>query len=164
MPPLVRPPDFPALFPLGFHNLTLDSLELVCVDLFPLSVSRRPIMDGFREFVKTLTDSGYAGELWVDGSFLTEKIDPKDIDVVLRCDGERYNSWAPGYRKMVDWVIANQKAALKCDSHALLEYPEGAPLHDEGKWWYSYWHVKWGFSREEDPKGIVVISFGGGAI
>jgi len=71
MPPLVRSPDFPALFPLGFHDLTLDGLEQVCVDLFPLSVSRRPIMDGFREFVRTLTDSGYSGELWVDGSFLT---------------------------------------------------------------------------------------------
>jgi len=90
-------------------------------------------------------------------------LDPKDIDVVLRCDGVRYNSGAPEYRKMVDWVIANQKATLKCDSYVFFEYPDGAPLHDEGEWWRAYWHVKWGFSREEDPKGIVVISFGDGA-
>lgn len=164
MLPLVRPPDFPAIFPLGFHDLTLDGLEQVCVDSFSLSVSRRPIMDGLREFVKTLTDAGQAGKLWVDGSFLTEKIDPDDVDVVLPCDGQSYNSGPPEYRKMVDWVIANQKATLKCDSYVFFEYPQGAPLHVEGEWWRVYWHAKWGFSREEDPKGIVVISFGGGAI
>lgn len=118
-------------------------------------------MEGFREFVHRLIAGGVAGEIWVDGSFTTGKIDPKDIDIVVRCDGVRYNS-DEQYREIIDWVIANQKKELKCDSYALLEYPEGHDLHEDGTWWHAYWKVKWGFSREEDPKGIVVVKLEGG--
>ena len=63
-------------------------------------------------------------------------------------------------RDTVDWVIANQKHTPLCDSYVLMEYPGGHALHTEGEWWYSYWHRQWGFSREDDPKGIVVIDLG----
>lgn len=153
-------PDFPPLFSLGFHYLSIDGLEDQCVNQFPLSASRKIIMEGFRQFVARLSACEVAGEIWVDGSFTTAKIDPKDIDVVVRCDGVRYNA-DEQYREVIDWVIKNQKKELKCDSYALLEYPEGHDLHEEGDWWHAYWKVKWGFSREEDPKGIVVVKFGG---
>lgn len=126
---------------------------------FPLSTSRGAIFEGLKKFVERLETDGVEGELWLDGSFLTEKINPKDVDVVLRIDGGLYNSGTVEQRAAVDWVIANQKAALKCDSYVLFEYPDPAnPLHEEGKWWYSYWHKQWGFSREDDPKGIAVVS------
>lgn len=154
----VHPPDFPNLFPLGFHALSLADVEQRCVRTFPLSTSRPAIFEGLRYFVERLVGDGVVGDLWLDGSFLTEKINPKDVDVVLRIDEKVYNSGTPEQRGAVDWVIANQKLTLKCDSYALIEYPEGHVLHDEGRWWYSYWHRQWGFSREEDPKGIVVVS------
>jgi uncharacterized protein DUF6932 len=109
-------------------------------------------------FVATLETAKVPGEIWADGSFLTEKINPKDIDLVLRVDGELYNSGTVEQRQAIDWVIANQKLTLKCDSYVLFGYPVGHPLHDEGLWWYSWWHRQWGFSREDDPKGIVVLS------
>ncbi|OAI24904.1 hypothetical protein A1351_02680 [Methylosinus sp. R-45379] len=157
---LQRQPDFPPLFELGFHHLSMEAIEDKCVNQFPLSSTRKLIMEGFRRFVERLADCGVDGEIWVDGSFTTEKIDPKDIDVVVRCDGTRYNA-DERYREIVNWVIENQKAELKCDSYALLEYPEGHELHEEGGWWHAYWKVKWGFSREEDPKGIVVVKLEG---
>jgi hypothetical protein len=156
-----RPPDYPSLFPLGFHPLQMDQIDQICVTNFPLSTSRKPIMDGLRVFVQRLLGVGIRGDLWLDGSFFTEKIDPKDVDVVLRIDAVIYNTGSIEIRAAIDWVIANQKSTLKCDSYALFEYPADHPLHDEGKWWYSYWHAKWGFSREEDPKGIVVLSLSG---
>jgi hypothetical protein len=162
MPP--TPPDYPSLFPLGFHHLSLSDVEQVCVDLFPLSTTRPEIMNGLRQFVKRMDDARIVGELWLDGSFLTEKIDPKDVDVLLRVDGALYNSGTTEQRQAIDWVIANQKATLKCDSYALMEYAVGDSLHTEGQWWYSYWHRQWGFSRETDPKGIVVISLTGNAL
>jgi hypothetical protein len=114
-------------------------------------------MDGLRQFVATIAPAAPA-MLWIDGGFLTEKIDPKDVDVVMLCDGPRYDAGPSSYQVAIDWVIANQKATLKCDSYALFEYPAAHVLHTEGAWWRAYWHVKWGFSREEDPKGIVVIT------
>jgi hypothetical protein len=161
MPP-VAPPDHPSMFPLGFHHLTMGDIEQVCVDLFPLSTSRAVIFSGLVTFVETLEAAKVPGQLWIDGSFLTEKIDPKDVDVILKVDGAIYNSGTLEQRQAIDWVNANQKLTLRCESYALMQYPIGHFLHDEGLWWYSYWHKQWGFSREEDPKGIVVLTLGAG--
>lgn len=150
------------MFPAGFHPLSLDDIEQVCVDLFPLSTTRQTIMNGLRAFVQRLVDDGVEGQLWIDGSFLTEKIDPKDVDVLLRYDGAAFNVGPPALQDTVRWVIANQKHTLFCDCYVLMEYPPGHALHTEGVWWYSYWHRQYGFSREIDPKGIVVIDLGNG--
>ncbi len=159
LPP--RPPDFPPLLPLGFHPKTLDEIDKLCVAGFPLSKSRKPIMEGLRQFVQKLNDAEVEGDLWLDGSFLSQKIDPKDVDIVLRLSGEFYDAAEPVVRDAVDWVVTNQKSTLLCDSYTLFEYQTTHPLHDEGKWWYSYWHVKWGFSRQEVPKGIAVVPLTG---
>jgi hypothetical protein len=95
---------------------------------------------------------------------LTEKINPKDVDVVLKVAGTVYDSGTPEQRAAIDWVIDNQKLTLHYDSYVLFEYPADHPLHMEGKWWYSYWHRQWGFSREEEPKGIAVVSLSAGAV
>jgi hypothetical protein len=117
-------------------------------------------MQGIRQFIGRLATVGLTAEVWLDGSFLTEKIEPKDVDVLVKCSALEYDAGAPEQCAAIDWVIANQKVSLKCDSYALFDYPHGHPLHAEGEWWYSYWHVKWGFSRQEDPKGIAVILLG----
>jgi hypothetical protein len=161
MPP-VLPPDLPSMFPIGFHHLTMGDIEQACVDQFPLSTVRGIIFKGLATFVETLEIAKVPGELWLDGSFLTEKINPKDVDVVLRVEAAIYNSGTPEQRDAIDWVIANQKLTLKCDSYAFFEYPSAHALHAEGLWWYSWWHKQWGFSREDDPKGIVVLSLAAG--
>jgi hypothetical protein len=72
-------------------------------------------MDGLAQFVQRLVDGSVPGDLWVDGSFLTEKIDPKDVDVVVAIDGDSvYDHGTPEQRATIDWVIANQNATLKC--------------------------------------------------
>lgn len=114
------------------------NVEQVCVDAFPLSTSRGVIFGGLVTFVKTLETAGVSGELWLDGSFLTEKINPKDVDVILKVDASVYNAGTQEQRDAIDWVIANQKPTLKCDSYALMQYSTGDPLYDEGRWWYSY--------------------------
>jgi hypothetical protein len=118
-------------------------------------------MGGLMVFVNRALDARVLGEVWANGSFLTEKIDPKDVDIIVRVDGDAvYDRGTREQREVIDWIIANQKVTLKCDSYVLMEYPVGHPLHIEGQWWYSYWHRQWGFSREDDPKGIIVVSLG----
>jgi hypothetical protein len=120
-------------------------------------------MDGLVTLVDRLRGAAISGDLWVNGSFLSEKIDPADVDLVLRCPDSLYNAGTPDQRAAIDWLIANQKATLRCDSYVFFEYPSHHPLHEEGEWWYAYWHVKFGFTRQpdEDPKGIVVVALSG---
>ncbi|WP_279358197.1 DUF6932 family protein [Methylobacterium indicum] len=155
------PKDFPCLFDLGFHSLSLDDIHKACVDGFPLSESRPVIMSGLREFIDKLKISGIVGKIWIDGSFITQKIDPKDVDLVLIFDGTIYDSGDDKLRSTIDWVNSNLKKALKCDSYVCMQYPKGHPLHEEGLWWYAWYHKRWGFDREDEPKGIVVVCLDG---
>lgn len=142
--------------------MSMADLNRMCVDAFPLSRTRPMIMAGLRQVVAHLVDSWVVGELWIDGSFLTEKIDPKDVDVVLRVGAGLLNDGYPSQRDAIRWIIANQKNTLKCDTYAQFEYAANDPLYMEGEWWRTYWHAKWGFSYEGDPKGIAVVSLPGG--
>ena len=46
-------------------------------------------MDGLEHVARCVAFSGLAGDLWIDGSFITEKIDPKDADYY----SNRGNAW-----------------------------------------------------------------------
>ncbi len=98
------------------------------------------------------------GELWVDGSFLTEKINPEDVDIVLRIDGIFYESSTPEQRAIIDWLNEDLKTDYHCDSYFFMQFPEGHPLYWEGEYAYAYWMRQWGFNREDDVKGIAVIT------
>jgi hypothetical protein len=77
-------PEYPPLLPIGRHQMSMADLRQLCVSEFPLSTTRDRIMSGFEEVVRKLDSVGIVGEVWVNGSFLTKKIDPNDIDASLR--------------------------------------------------------------------------------
>ena len=83
--------EFPPLLPEGRHPMSIEVLRQQCVERFPLSRTRAKIMAGLAEVIERLIQHRVVGELWVDGSFLTEKINPGDVDVVLRVPSSVYD-------------------------------------------------------------------------
>lgn len=77
--------DLPALLAPGFHEMTLEGLFAFAVSAgrFSLSGSRARIMNGLWIVAGQLSCWGIRCKLWIDGSFLTEKIDPKDVDLAV---------------------------------------------------------------------------------
>lgn len=71
--------EFPPLLPAGFHDMDLHRLRALCVDAFPLSRRREPLMELVGEICSELTSVSLYTEVWVDGSFLTAKIEPDDV-------------------------------------------------------------------------------------
>ena len=45
--------------------------------------------------------------------------------MILKVDGAIYNSGTTEQLQAIDWVNANQKLTLRCDSYALMQYPVG---------------------------------------
>jgi hypothetical protein len=156
--------EYPPLWPAGFHYMTVSAMRRRCVDAFPLSSTRVAIVDGLTAVTGRLVNSWVVGELWVDGSFVTEKIDPQDVDVVLRIGAGLYNDSLPEQRAAIDWIISNLKESHRCDSYTLMEYSPSDPLFPEGELDRSYWHRQFGFSRGLDYKGIAVISLPRGVL
>jgi len=70
-----------------------------------------------------------------------------------------YDNGSLEQKDVIDWIIGNLKnTPLKCDCYPLFTYPVPHLLFEEGEWWRAYWIRQFGFSREVDPKGIVIIS------
>ena len=129
---------------------------------FPLSKTRSDIMAGLSDVVQQLRDKAIQGEVWVDGSFVTEKIDPEDVDVVLRVWSDFVENCTSAQQQVLDWVVGNLKDSHHCDSYLLTEYPDNHPLYWYGHFEYAYWMRQWGFNRIDEMKGIAVISLVGG--
>ncbi len=118
-------------------------------------------MAGLAEVVERLSAYQVAGELWVDGSFLTEKINPGDVDIVLRVPSSVYDDGTIEQRRTIDWIGENLKEYNLCDSYVFPEFPENDPNYLLGKQRRDYWSNLFGYSRGRTPKGIAVIELAG---
>ena len=109
-------PDFPALLAPGLHNLTLADIQALAVDPFPSDAQRTGLYQNLMNWVGALNAYGVNGTLWMDGSFLTEKPSPSDIDCVL---------WYPRWSSYANATAANQQQVKR-----LLDKPAAKDLFD----------------------------------
>jgi hypothetical protein len=149
---------FSPLLPVGRQQLSITELREFCVGKFPLSKTRELIMSGLKQIVDRLLAVKVQGELWIDGSFLTEKIDPNDSDVVLFVQSTFCDGATTEQMQAINWVNGDLKSSHCCDSYVSIEYPQTHPLFWHGEYWKAYWMKQWGFSRDDEMKGIAVVS------
>ncbi|MDR1229586.1 MAG: hypothetical protein LBK55_11370 [Azoarcus sp.] len=92
--------DFPALLQPGVHSLSLQELHDMAVAPFPADAQRLDLYQKLAMWIGALQACGVIGTLWVDGSFLTEKLGPDDIDCVL---------WNPDWASLASATPANAR-------------------------------------------------------
>ncbi len=131
--------------PPGQHQASLEEVETV----FGFSTERRKrLMQGLRDAVSNLVLSGVR-KLWINGSFITDKDDPNDID----------GCWE--YTSLVDTEVLDpvfllsrndmkEKYGLDFFISNLVESGSGLPFSE-------FFQV----NRDGDPKGIVVVNLRG---
>ena len=112
-------------------------------------------MVGLRAMVDLLTADGIRGNLWVDGSFVTRKLEPDDVDVVLEIS--ELPEITPEQGNRLKWFgslqpadVAQKRANYCCDCYVTLSIG-----HD-------YWLRQFGRDRSANPKGIIVLHINGG--
>jgi len=132
------------------------------VEAFPLSQTRGAIIDGLAAVVQRLSCVRIVGHLWADGSFLTRKIDPDDVDLLLRITGEFFDNATVEQREAIVWYVQGDlKASHHCDCYVSIDWPCDHPAYMESEWWRAYWIKQYGFSRGVQMKGIAVIELPG---
>lgn len=150
--------EFPPLLDAGFHVMTLADLRSRCVTAFPLSKTRSQIMDGLEKLVELLRSEAIIGDLWVDGSFLTQKLDPEDVDLVVCVESSLYENGTTAQQNLLDLlVVADMKADYFCDAYLLYQYSKDDALYGRGEWLRAYWIKQFGFSRGVDMKGMALV-------
>lgn len=147
--PLLRP---------GFHPLSLQELEALCVTRFPKSTTRRRIFEGLTQVIGSLHGIGLNAEVWIDGSFLTEKENPNDSDVVVKVHAAFFENGTIAQQDAIQRIATDLKTSHKCDCYVLFHYDPGDPRANESEWMNAYWIRQFGFSRGNEMKGMALYS------
>lgn len=136
--------------PEGDHEADLDEIE----ERFGQGRRRREIVTGLRSVIALLSAHGVL-DIWLDGSFVTDKLRPSDVDVVYRV--------RPGGDKG-DWpdVGPSQRHRLKRDYRVdLWRYPSPQPMKNAfGANESLLITIKQFFETDDEdiPKGMVKVA------
>ncbi len=152
--------DFPPLLGAGLHPKTTAELKSLCVDGFPRSVGRGKLFERLETLMAGLTAVGVQGEVWIDGSFLTRKTEPRDIDLVLKVDATFYDSATAAQRAVID-AVGNALKGAGLDAYRFFHWPPWHALASFGEEQEQYWLKQFGYGRDGGAKGIAVLKFGG---
>lgn len=152
---------YPPLLAVGFHAMSVLEIRQLCVEhaRFLLSGRRARIMDNLATLIEGLRVIGIRGKVWIDGSFLTEKIEPNDVDIVLELDDATWTALSPHQRADIQWLRTTEEIQKEynCDSHVLVLWPSGHPEHAEGEWLRAFYHKLFGWDEFYEMKGIAII-------
>lgn len=135
----------------GLHDFELHEIGNHFLKGFPNSKTRKSLVDGLNLYVTHLANIGAPIELWIDGSFTTNKEDPSDIDLVIFSPASIINSLPPKKQQLFQNLTdrASMKSAFGCD--VLFCPTEDLNLR-------SYWRGWYGFDRNEQPKGMARVT------
>lgn len=128
------------------------------------STTRDIIIQGLETVVTEMLAAKIEGKIWIDGSFLSEKIDPSDVDILAELRGEFYESATIDQRQIMDAIDQNiHKAGLRVDSRSWKFYDDkGHADYWDSVWWQGFWLKHFGFYRDDGPnsymtKGIALL-------
>lgn len=117
--------DFPPLLAPGRHFLTLDELRIRCVRRFSSREIRRRLYLNFEQLVQEILSHQIACHIVIDGSFLTEKPEPADIDFLISIDSEQYGSLPAKALELLQAIGNFNYIDKQLDGWLYIYYPRG---------------------------------------
>jgi hypothetical protein len=144
----------------GIHTYKVNDFQSQFVTGFPNSVSRQSIFSNFDIWISQLNKILPPRFIWLDGSYLTKKIDPKDMDLIVFYYPEDIVS-----QQMSDDlqnIINNISRTLDCDAYMCYSFDHWSPqqiatVPQEMAIMQTYWMGQFGFDRNKRPKGIIQL-------
>lgn len=139
--------EYPSLLEAGLHNVDDDALERLFVTPFDDPSRRRELLGGLRAMLAIIVRMDLRVEVWIDGSFTTQKPNPVDIDVVIYYDPIAVEALGASDQNALSEIAETNLSKLryKCDPYF------AANDQQERR---DYWKGWFGSSRNEEPKGI----------
>ena len=150
------------LSPYTVNLTTFSNFESLLVDSFPLSSSRHQIFEGYKRYTEKLTDIlGNGFYQWVDGSFVTDKMNPNDIDVVTFIESGLF---VKNEKKLIHLIAPESKLLYGVDAAFVGVYSLNHPLRIVTDWDITFWKDFYGNTRPDTqkkqmPKGFIQLNF-----
>jgi hypothetical protein len=153
--------DFEPLLEPGFHAFDGPRLARAAVLDFPNNTRRRAVFDALITLRDELEDLRLVGEIWIDGSFMTRKPEPNDVDVLLRTPSLNEFTYTPVQLDYIRRFRGHDLLASPLLDYYHMWVAKGRP---ETEWLTAYWTRQFGFGRDFGMKGIAVLRLGEGDI
>jgi hypothetical protein len=139
--------------PEGIYQSNLTEFKDRFVNDFSNSRTRSDLFKGYVRLTKGLLNTARFEKQWIDGSYTTNKVDPRDVDLVSFVDGNDTSiSTNQTYQDIVDQIMMDEYG---CDSYIVPIFSDG----DYRKSFYDknikYWKNRWGKDRKGQDKGFI---------
>lgn len=147
----------------GRHVATATEIKTALVDAFSTAVTRGPLYDQWRVLNQAIEKILPIEEQWVNGSFVTTKLNPGDIDLVTHFDGARLAALDAGDRMLLKGLVAGHQSRdlHLCDSFVIAIYPNGHPWRSRYEALSAYFDGLFGKDRTGNAKGYVEVDLHG---
>jgi len=144
--------DYPALLAPGFHDITVDQIKTLFLQ--PVSSpTRENLTDSLLAFLEAFCEFEIPASVWIDGSYVTAKPNPSDVDLLLVLNARKTNALSRENQAALRALLDNRQAKFRfgCDVYY---------IPDDGRETeFAYWRGLFGFCRDRrTPKGIAVVT------
>lgn len=141
--------------------MTLKELREIAVLKFTESSTRQMLIGSLEMLIQELSNFGLLpAKFWIDGSFLTEKIDPDDIDLVIEIDSDRINSASQRAQEFLSKLGRQELHGSGRKLHTFLMFsaPPGHPDRQNYLSLKKQWREDFGRAFvSKEPKGIAIL-------
>jgi hypothetical protein len=117
--------DHPPLLAPGRHYLSLADIESLCVHPFTGSARscRERLFYALEGFIQSLLQAVIRCDAFIDGSFLTKKPEPDDVDVIVLVEHGIHITLSEDQKQVLDAINNEPHFAVGVDGFALTAYP-----------------------------------------
>jgi hypothetical protein len=141
------------LLPKGVHDATPDEVRMRLVDAFPGSTSRPGIFSGWSAYSASLRALIDVQSEFLDGSFVTSRQEPDDVDMSLWIRALDLDALNPIEEANLNRMLAMQRS-FQCDVYLVPECVQNHPLRphfdQQRDWTKKYWRAY------KDPNDVVI--------
>jgi hypothetical protein len=145
------------LYPYSVIETDLETFEKMFVSDFTFSLTRKRIFENYLIYLENLKESVNTGFFqWIDGSFVTNKKDPKDIDFVTFLDFGLYREHEKAISKLLSLRYDTKNGT---DGYFVETFPDTHKGYNNFQMDRIEWLHTFGTSRTNQNKGIIQLNF-----
>lgn len=138
--------------------MSLAKLEAMTVTQFSASARRPAIFSDLMRLHGDLAGFGLVGELWVDGSFMTAKEEPDDVDLSFISMADHLDGQTPDAWQLLNRLCGRGFHSPLVHAYLVVTFARDDPRRATSR--EDYWAEKWNIGWDDYLKGIAVVRLG----